>query len=174
MLSRFTISLLPLIPTNKMPMAITSTQSIFDIFRKHKTPVNGVLYPRHISASIHLWDRSQQEQFRYDIQKLADEEYIIIEQDVYRLTKKGYDYIYQHYSLQDTIDIILADIRRHRIGEDEMLLLQNLMLTLKNAERVHFDNYHEALRQIADRGWVTYNERGVVLTRDGYNEMYPD
>lgn len=155
-------------------MATAISESIFDIFRKYKVPVNGTLYPRHIVASTHLWDKQRQERFEQQASELVKDGYIVKEGDAYRLTQKGYNYIYQYYSLQDTVELILSDFRKRRIGENEMLLLPALLSTLQEADRYHFDNYDKAMKVLSERGWVATNGRGFVLTREGFSEVYPE
>jgi hypothetical protein len=155
-------------------MATAITENIFDIFKKHKVPVNGVLYPRYISAGLHLWDKQHQDSFASEMNELVRQGLVTADNDAYRLTQTGYNQIYKHYTIQDTVDLIMGDFRRRRIGKNEILLLPALLSTLQDADRYHLDNYDQAVKLLVKKGWLLTNGRGFVLTEEGYSEVYPD
>lgn len=155
-------------------MITNISEKIFEIFRKHRIPANGVLYPRHISASIHLWEKSGQEGFEEEMNELVRQGFVNAEEDIFRLTQRGYDYLYRRYSIQDTMDVILSDFRKRRIGKNEILLLPALLATLQDVDRYHFDQYDKAIHVLVDKGWLLANGRGFILTEEGYTEVYPD
>ncbi|MBL0310113.1 MAG: hypothetical protein IPP77_10665 [Bacteroidetes bacterium] len=150
------------------------SEKIFDIFRKHRIPANGVLYPRHISASVHLWEEESQQSFEEEMSGLVQQGYVNVDDDTYRLTALGYEYLYRHYSLADTIEIILADFRKRRIDKNDILLLPALLATLQNEDRYHFDQYDKAIRCLVEKDWLIANGRGFILTNEGYREVYPE
>lgn len=149
------------------------SESIFEIFRKYRIPANGVLYPRHISASLHLWEESGAERFNEEIQKLISKGFVEQEEDTYRLTKQGYEYLYRRYSIEDTMDLIMSDFRKRRIGMNDILLLPALLATLQDADRYHFDHYDKAIRILVEKGLLIANGRGFILTEEGYSAVYP-
>lgn len=149
------------------------SERILDIFKKHRIPANGLLYERHITSCTSLWDEEEKDAFADEVKNLTELGYVNKDDTVYRLTQAGYDFLYRHLSMDDTIHLILSDFRKRRIGTNDILLLPALLATLQDAERYHFDHYDKAIRILVNRGWIIANGRGFILTDEGYREVFP-
>jgi len=118
-------------------------QLILEIFKEFKVPVDGIINP--MSFRVNSWDRNLQDQFIDSIEKLIKEGYVFSKEKNYGITQKGYDLIYQNYSIKDTEELILSLFKKHKVGVDEILMSNNFTLFVNELERYHFDNFTNAI-----------------------------
>lgn len=151
---------------------MTNTQEkILEIFKKHKTPKEGVIRPQ--SFDINSWDRLSQDEFAEAINQLIEEGYVSVKEGWYLLTEKGYDYIFRNYSIKDTEEVILNFFRKHKIREGEVLMQRNFN-SLQEEDRFHFDNFNNAMQNLILEGLIeiTVEKNYFKLTQAGYNRVY--
>ncbi len=61
-----------------------------------------------------------------------------------------------------------------RILADEHLTMKALITTKMTWNRQHQDNFHFALEELIEKGYLTKGSVGLVLTGDGYNFLHRD
>ena len=151
---------------------MTNTQEkILDVFKKHKTPKDGVL--KHQSLNIHSWDRRSQDEFQKSMNDLISKGYVSTKEEWYVLTEKGYDHIYRDYSIAYTEEIILDVFRKHKTGVGQILMQNHFITVQQNADRFHFDNFNIALNNIIAGGLIEITNEGYYkLTQAGYDRIY--
>ena len=61
-----------------------------------------------------------------------------------------------------------------RILADEHLTMKALITTKIRWNREHQDNFHIAVEELIEKGYLTKGDTGLVLTCDGYNFLHKD
>jgi hypothetical protein len=59
-----------------------------------------------------------------------------------------------------------------RILAEEHLTMKALVMTKIRWNREHQENFHFALEELIDKGYLTKGNTGVVLTGDGYDFLH--
>jgi predicted transcriptional regulator len=147
-------------------------EKILDIFREFKTPVNGVLNPKSIEGRILKWNRTLQENTQQSITELISEGYVGSKEGWLTLTQKGYDFLYNGYSILETESIILDFLAKRNLGVGNVIMQNWFNSELTKLERIHFDNFNTALQNIIDKGFIDAGTNGWFLTQKGYDEIY--
>lgn len=148
-------------------------QKILEIFAEFRTPVNGVLKLQSIESKITKWDRRSQDNSQQALNSLISDGYIIDTKDYWlRLTQKGYDFLNQGYSILDTEEVILDFLKMRSLKTGHVIMENWLTNLTTKLERFHFDNFHEALQNIVDKGYIELRHNGMFLTQKGYDKIY--
>ena len=151
---------------------MTSTQEkILEVFKKHKTPKDGVIKPQ--SFDIRSWDRRSQDEFQDAMNQLITDGYVSTKDNWYVLTEIGYDHNYSEYSIEDTKELIMGVFKKHKVGVGE-ILMQNHFITLQQTmERFHFDNFNSAIQGLISDELFEITDKGYYkLTQSGYDKIY--
>ena len=151
---------------------MTNTQEkILDVFKKHKTPKEGILKPQ--SINIRIWDRRSQDEFENAMKQLIADEYVSVKNEWYVLTEKGYNHIYCDYSIEDTKELILEVFRKHKIGVGEILMPNHFISLQQNIDRFHFDNFTIAIQSLILERLIENTDKSYYkLTQSGYDKIY--
>lgn len=151
---------------------MTDTQEkIFEVFKKHKTPKDGVIKPQ--SFDIRNWDRRIHDEFQDAIGQLITDNYVSTKDGWYVLTEKGYNHIYSNYTIEDTIELILDVFRKHKVIVGEILMQNHFIKPQQDMDRFHFDNFSIAMQKIIVDGLIELTKEGCYkLTQFGYNRIY--
>lgn len=145
---------------------------VLEIFKDLKTSKNGVQKPQSFDAKIRRWDRRSQDEAGQAISDLISDNYMSVNDGWYVLTEKGYNHIYKDYSIDDTEEIILDTVRKHKVGVGNIIKENWLTSTQQSVGRFHFDNFNKALQNIIDKGFLENTNQGLKLTLSGYEKIY--
>ncbi|ADQ82989.1 hypothetical protein J5295_08840 [Riemerella anatipestifer] len=147
-------------------------ERILKIFSEFKTPVNGILMPQSIESRISKWDRRSQDEASNALNELISNGYVGTSGHWLTLTQKGYDFLNQGLSIEDTENVILEFLRKRNLGVGHVIM-ENWFISLQNQiERFHFDNFNVALNNILNKGYIEQRDNGIFLTQKGYDKLY--
>lgn len=71
-----------------------TSEKIMEVFREFRVENNGILSVQSLMSKVHDWQRSYQDAYKLSITELIKNGYIEAERLQFRLTDKGYNYLY--------------------------------------------------------------------------------
>jgi wobble nucleotide-excising tRNase len=148
------------------------SKRIMEIFRKAKVGADNVLKTQVVQEAIRSWDRPAQGEAQKASNKLMDEGYLQAKEGWYVLTQKGYDYVYEGYSIEDTKRLILDEFERKKVGASEGMMVNSLISLKQNAGRFDMDNFAKAMQEMANDAWIKESGHMLLLTEEGYKKVY--
>jgi len=147
-------------------------QEILRIFGEFKTPVNGILNPQSLQSRIRNWDRRSQDNSVQALNELISNGYVGTKENWFTLTQRGYDFLNQDLSIEDTENIILDFLRNRNLGVGHVIMENWFINLTTKLERFHFDNFNKALQNIIAKGFIEVRNNGLFLTQEGYDKLY--
>lgn len=145
---------------------------VLQIFREFKTPVDGILNPQSIQSKIRNWDRRSQDNSLVAINELKSNGYIGTKDNWFTLTQKGYNFLYEGFSIEDTENIILEFLRKRNLGVGHVIMKNWFTSFTTEIERYHFDNFNEAFSNIIEKEYIEVRQNGLFFTQKGYDKVY--
>ena len=147
-------------------------ERILKIFNEFKTPVDGILSPRSIESKISKWDKRSQDEAPDALNELISNGYVGTKDNWLTLTQRGYDYLNQGLSIEDTENVILDFLRQRKLSVGHVIMENWLTNLTTRLERFHFDNFNKALNNIFNKGYIEQRDNGMFLTQRGYDKLY--
>lgn len=147
-------------------------QKILAIFSIFKTPVNGNLKLQNIESQIKNWDKRSQDNSQTALETLISNGYIYKDDTWLKLTQKGYDFLNQGYSIKNTEDLILNFLVKRNLSVGDIILYNWFTALFPKLERIHLDNFNDALQNIINKGFIEIRDSKMYLTQGGYDKIY--
>lgn len=147
-------------------------QKILKIFGEFKTPANGILKPQSLSSRIKNWDRRSQDNSQQALDELISNGYVGTKDNWLTLTQKGYDFLNQGFSIEDTENIILDFLRNRNFGVGHVIMENEFANLTRKLERFHFENFNQAVQNIISNGFIEVRNNRLYLTQEGYDKLY--
>ncbi|MPS74240.1 MAG: hypothetical protein E2590_13990 [Chryseobacterium sp.] len=147
-------------------------QKLLQIFGEFRTPVDGVLKPQSLESRIKNWDRRSQDNAHQALNDLISNGYVGTKDSWFTLTQKGYDFLNQGLSIEDTENIIMEFLRKRNLGVGHAIMANWFTSLTTRLERFHFDNFNNALQNIINKGFIEERSNGLFFTQKGYDRVY--
>ena len=145
---------------------------ILEVFREFKTPVDGILNPQSLNSRIMKWDVKSQDESKNAIEELMKDEYIGMNDRFLTLTQKGFDFLNQDYDIEDTETIVLDMLRKRKLRVGNVIMPNWLTAEQQNLERIHFENFNQAINNVLQKEYIEEKPNGLFLTQKGYDKIY--
>lgn len=147
-------------------------KKIMEIFRTAKVGAESVLKPQVVQQAIRSWSRPDQDAAPAALKELMEEGYLSTKEDWYVLTQKGYDYLYEGYSIENTKRLILDVFEQQKVGAGKSIMASALIGVRQKANRFDMDNFQAALEELVKDGVIEPKGNMIMLTEEGYKEVY--
>ena len=159
-------------PYAKKTIMTGMQERIFKVFKEFKVSRNGVIDSHSLDKTIKKWGTGSRDGEDKAIDELIALAYLSFDNDWYTLLAKGYDHIYAGYSIGDTELLILGEFKARKISPGHRLMRDSLSPFQHSLERFHMDNFNTALLNLISIGFLVKEERGYILTQNGYDKIY--
>jgi hypothetical protein len=147
-------------------------ERIFNVFKEFKVSRNGVIDSNSLDLTIKKWGTGSREGEDKALGELVALGYLSFENNWYTLLGKGYDHIYDGYTITDTESLILGEFKARKINAGHRLVRDSLSPLQHSLERYHIDNFNAALLNLITLGFLVKEDRSYILTQNGYDKIY--
>lgn len=146
-------------------------ERFLEIFKERKIARNSLVMPQVITIALEKWTEQDRDAAGEADNQLAEMGYVTNENNKYKLLDKGFDYIYRHYNLDQTKQIILDIFKLANLEVGHLLPNGTIMVTRTKLDGYHQENFMIALEALLQDNLITQDVRGFKLTEDGFNRI---